>query len=62
MRADIIMLMGADGVALLDGWEKSRGAKKEMTAAHGIMAIFPLKKWLEAVHDEKTINLFESEA
>jgi hypothetical protein len=29
-----------------------------MTAAHGIMPIFPLKKWLEAVRDEKTINLF----
>jgi hypothetical protein len=59
MRADIIMLMRADGVALLDGWEKSRGAKKEMTAAHGIMPIFPLKKWLEAV---RAMDLFESEA
>jgi hypothetical protein len=48
MRADIIMLMKADGVALLDGWEESRGAKKEMVVAHGIMPIFPLKKWLEA--------------
>jgi hypothetical protein len=48
MRADIIMLMGADGVALLDGWEESQGAIKEMVVAHGIMPIYPLKKWLEA--------------
>jgi hypothetical protein len=56
MRADIIMLMRADGVALLDGWEESRGAKKEMVVAHGIMPIFPLKKWLEAV---RAMDLFE---
>jgi nicotinic acid mononucleotide adenylyltransferase len=47
MRADIIMLMGADGVALLDGWGKSRGALKEVAAALHIMPVYILEKWLE---------------
>ena len=45
MRVDIIMLMGADGVALLDGWDESRGAAKEVHAAHGLMPVRPLDVW-----------------
>jgi Domain of unknown function (DUF4406) len=36
MRKDIKELMGCDGVALLPGWESSRGARLEHTIASGL--------------------------
>lgn len=33
MRADIKMLMDCDGLAMLPGWEQSRGAKLEVSIA-----------------------------
>lgn len=48
MRVDIIMLMGADAVALLDGWDESRGAAKEIHAAADLMPVRPLDVWLGA--------------
>lgn len=36
MRADIKVLVDCDGIALLPGWENSRGAKLERTIAIGL--------------------------
>ena len=36
MRQDIAQLVSCDGVALLDGWEKSRGASLEHAIAVGL--------------------------
>lgn len=36
MRADIRMLLECDGVALLDGWMESRGARLEESIAHAL--------------------------
>ena len=47
MRADIPMLLGCDGVALMDGWEDSKGAQLENHIARscGIWAM-PVGVWL----------------
>ena len=36
MRADIKQLVDCDGIALLPGWEQSRGANIEQTLARGL--------------------------
>lgn len=36
MRQDIKQLVDCDGIALLDGWEKSRGASLEHHIAQGL--------------------------
>ncbi|MGU7784904.1 DUF4406 domain-containing protein [Burkholderia sp. PU8-34] len=36
MRADIKQLVDCDGIALLPGWEQSRGANVEHTLARGL--------------------------
>ncbi|MCM2543893.1 DUF4406 domain-containing protein [Burkholderia glumae] len=36
MRADIKQLVDCDGIALLDGWEQSKGAMVEQTLARGL--------------------------
>lgn len=48
MRQGIHALTGADGVALLDGWEDSRGASWEHRIATEVLAIpcLPVAEWL----------------
>ncbi|OJA82926.1 hypothetical protein BGV71_14240 [Burkholderia ubonensis] len=36
MRADIKQLVDCDGIALLPGWDRSRGANVEQTLARGL--------------------------
>jgi hypothetical protein len=44
----VIMLTHADGVALLDGWEQSLGAKAESyVAQHCGLPVMPIDKWLK---------------
>lgn len=47
LRADIKMVCDADAIALLPGWEASRGARLEVATAHGLgMTSLPLNVWL----------------
>jgi nucleoside 2-deoxyribosyltransferase len=48
MRHALRMVLQADGIALLTGWENSRGAAVEVFVAHalGIDAL-PLEDWVE---------------
>ena len=43
MRADIAQLVTCDGVRLLEGWERSRGASLEAHIAHilGMRLVYP---------------------
>ena len=43
MRADIAQLVTCDGVVLLPGWERSRGASLEAHIAHalGMVLVYP---------------------
>ena len=48
MRRDIPDLLACDGIALLPGWENSRGARLEVYIADALgMPICPVAKWLE---------------
>ena len=48
MRADIVALMTCDGVALLTGWENSRGATIEQDLAARLgMEVHSLAYWLQ---------------
>jgi hypothetical protein len=49
MRLTIPQMLRCRGVALLDGWEESRGAKLEVqiALALGDMIVEPLRRWLE---------------
>lgn len=47
LRADIKMVCDATAIALLPGWEASRGARLEVATAHGLgMTSLPLDVWL----------------
>lgn len=47
MRADLKRLVDADGVAVLPGWECSRGATLEVHIAQALgMTVLPLDVWL----------------
>jgi Domain of unknown function (DUF4406) len=48
MRADIALLVGeADAIALLPGWQNSRGAQLEIHIAQALgMPVKPLAEWL----------------
>lgn len=46
MRATIQMMLNCDGVALLDGWEKSKGAQVEVDLANKIgIPVHDLTDW-----------------
>ena len=47
LKQDIPVMLGCDGVALLPGWGKSRGAKLEQTVADAVgMKCWPVEGWL----------------
>lgn len=47
MRAGFLQLLRCDGVALLDGWETSKGSKRERQIAGWCgMDVAPLAYWL----------------
>jgi hypothetical protein len=62
LRADIKALMDCDGVALLPGWAKSRGAMLEIHNAAALrMQVHTVDEWLRAV-PSKTASLATAEA
>ncbi|QQS64674.1 DUF4406 domain-containing protein [Candidatus Saccharibacteria bacterium] len=47
MRADFPGVLGAQGIAVLDGWTESRGARAEVDLAHLLGAfVLPKDVWL----------------
>jgi hypothetical protein len=49
LRADIILLVRSDAVAVLPGWEMSRGARLEVHIAHALgMTVLPIDLWKQA--------------
>lgn len=47
LRKDIKLLMDCDGVALLPGWEKSKGARLEVHIARQLgMNVWPIWQWI----------------
>lgn len=47
MRADIKLMMDCDGLAILPGWQQSRGAKAEVGLAHALnLPVHGLVVWL----------------
>lgn len=47
MRKALDMVLRADGVAVLPGWECSRGARLEVDLAHALrLPVLPLDQWL----------------
>lgn len=52
MRATIPMMLKCEGVATLDGWNKSRGASLEVLIANWLnMPVHPLGVWLEVIRN-----------
>lgn len=50
LRADIRALTHCDGLALLDGWERSAGARREVDDALAMgFIVAPLRCWFDAV-------------
>lgn len=47
MRHALRMVLDADGLALLPGWEASRGAQLEVSVAHALhLRVMPIDRWL----------------
>lgn len=54
MRADIKMMMDCDGLAILTGWQASKGANLEIQLAHGLgLPVHGLVAWLALAKPEK---------
>lgn len=48
LRADLRLLTDCDAVAVLPGWEASRGAALEVHVAHALgMTVLPIDRWTE---------------
>jgi hypothetical protein len=48
MKLDIAQVLMSDGIALLDGWRNSRGARVEMEVAYAIgLDIQPVQSWID---------------
>ncbi len=48
LRDDLRMLLGAEAVAVLPGWQASRGATLEVHVAHQLgMTVRPIETWNE---------------
>ena len=46
LRLDLVDVLAADAVAVLPGWECSRGAVLEVHVAHALgMAVLPIERW-----------------
>lgn len=58
LRADITSLVQeCDGIALLDGWETSRGSKLEVHIGMALhMKVQPLQSWLEEEVYDATLD------
>ncbi|MBP0589296.1 DUF4406 domain-containing protein [Paraburkholderia sp. LEh10] len=57
MRADIKQLVDCDGVALLDGWAKSRGASIEQYLARGLgLRVYTASNIVGLVGDMPVLN------
>ena len=51
LRADLAALLTCDGVATLDGWEASSGARLECATARAVhMIIAPVNEWFISAH------------
>jgi hypothetical protein len=49
MRKALCLMLESEGVALLDDWSESKGAKIEVRLARGLgIPVKPLRKWLKA--------------
>ena len=46
LRDDIVLIAQSDAIAVLPGWEMSRGARLEVHIAHQLgMTVLPLDRW-----------------
>lgn len=46
LRDDIALVVQADAVAVLRGWQESRGASLEVHIAHALgMTVLPIERW-----------------
>jgi len=47
MKATLTMMLACDGVALIEGWERSKGAALEIQVANGVgMPVHDVTAWL----------------
>lgn len=50
LREDIVLVAQADAVAVLPGWQESRGAALEVHIAHALgMTVLPIDQWGRAL-------------
>lgn len=49
MRKSVVQVVHVDGLAVLPGWKKSRGARLEVHLARELgVPVFPWSEWMEA--------------